>query len=91
MEKISKAEYKRRMVLGARFECIQHKIPKYIGTIRTIVKVQTNAVWFILDTETERSWSPFDSLAEVRSDGRDIVIYYKNDGDDPRMTLRPVS
>lgn len=88
--RISKAEYRRRLPPGARLECTQHKIEKYIGTIRTVTKAQTNGVFFVLDGDTRRSWSPFDCLAEIRANDTEMAVYYKDDGDGPRMTLRRV-
>ncbi len=89
MDKITKAEYRRRFPLGARFECTQHLIQKYVGTIRTITKVQTNGVWFKLDDDEkdQNYWSPFSTVTEARANENEISVKYRGD-ETPRMTLR---
>lgn len=57
--------FKRMLKPGMQFEVLDHWIPKYIGTTRTVVQVQGNGYRFTQEGEDGRCWSPYPGAKEV--------------------------
>lgn len=54
------AEFKRSVKVGMKFRCTDHWLPLFIGTVRTVTKVQGNGVFYELDGDVkDRRWMPY--------------------------------
>lgn len=59
-------QFKAAIKVGMAIEVLDHWLPKYIGTMRHVTKVQGNGFFFTMGGSPERCWSPFPRASELR-------------------------
>lgn len=62
--------FKAAVQVGTKMTVLDHWIPKYLNTVRTITKVQGNGFFFTTPGQDGRAWSDFPKSAQLRFDGK---------------------
>jgi len=59
------AELKRLIQPGVQIKTLEHFVPRWQDTTRTVTKVQTNGYWFTIPGVTEEVWTDFPKSGQV--------------------------
>jgi hypothetical protein len=74
----SLADFKRRISVGARLECVENtKVQHLAGTRRTVTKTQGNGFYWLKDGDDRRSWTPYPAAKDfkvVDADTADLTL-----------------